>query len=84
MIIQISSRKQATRYQVGSWTDGYKKQKVQGWNAREKAKEHNSARGPPPGGGHAAPVKTEAQRGSLAVVHTYIHQEANKEKLKCK
>ena len=55
MMIPISSRKQATGYRVG-----YKKQKVQGWNTREEVKEHNSARGPSPGGGHAAPMKTDA------------------------
>ena len=42
------------------WTDGYKKQKIQGWNAREGVKEHNSARGPSPGGSHEERMKTEA------------------------
>ena len=35
-----------TGNRISGWTDGYKKQKVQGRNAREDAKEHNSARRP--------------------------------------
>ena len=54
-----------TGYQISGWTDGYKKQKVQGWNAGEGVKEHNSARGPSAGGSHEAPVKTEAPEKKL-------------------
>ena len=30
-------------YRISGWTDGYKKQKIQGWNAREETRKHNRA-----------------------------------------